>query len=198
MAQNRYTFADFDAEEAKAAAPPPPAYSDAELETARAEAFAAGHRQGLSEASQRQEESLLRLLQNLSFHFQAVIAAEENRNQQAQQDAMRVALAAFRHVLPTYLARNGHSEIDATIQQFLAEKHRESRLVIRVADGLLDALQSRIDSLATQQGYGGKIILLADNSLGIGDVKIEWADGGAERNTRKLVDSIETTLTTTL
>ena len=36
--------------------------------------------------------------------------------------------------------------------------------------------------MAAQAGFEGKIVLLAQSDLQAGDVRVEWADGGAERD----------------
>ena len=58
--------------------------------------------------------------------------------------------------------------------------------MLRVNDALFDALQRRLAAIAQANGYAGKIVLLADDALAPGDGRIEWADGGAERDTRRL------------
>jgi flagellar assembly protein FliH len=53
---------------------------------------------------------------------------------------------------------------------------------MRVAPSLYDPLRERLDSVAAGAGYAGRIVLLAEEAIAPGDAKIEWAEGGAERN----------------
>ena len=58
----------------------------------------------------------------------------------------------------------------------------EPRIVVRVADDLLDALRDRLSQVARAAGFQGKIVLLSDDTLQDSAVRLEWADGGAERD----------------
>ena len=73
----------------------------------------------------------------------------------------------------------------------IAELIDEPRMVIRVADEDLDALSERIDTIAARRGFAGKIVLLAETSVAPGDCRIEWADGGVERDSARLWHDID-------
>ena len=48
--------------------------------------------------------------------------------------------------------------------------------------------------LAASLGFPGKLIILVDDELGQSDCRVEWADGGAERDTARTWREIEATL----
>jgi flagellar assembly protein FliH len=73
----------------------------------------------------------------------------------------------------------------------LSELHDEPRLVVRVADALLDPLNESLQAARSSAGFEGKIVLLADDSVANGDIRIEWADGGAERDSTRLWREID-------
>jgi flagellar assembly protein FliH len=54
--------------------------------------------------------------------------------------------------------------------------------VLRVAREIYEPLRERLDALAKAAGYAGRIVLLVDDAIAAGDARVEWADGGAERN----------------
>jgi flagellar assembly protein FliH len=56
---------------------------------------------------------------------------------------------------------------------------------VRVNDALLDILRERLDALASGIGFNGRIIAIADPAVAPGDARIEWADGGAERDSAR-------------
>jgi flagellar assembly protein FliH len=55
-------------------------------------------------------------------------------------------------------------------------------------------LNEKIQNISTQRAFPGKIVILADAEVTSGDCRIEWADGGIERNTSATTKSIEQTL----
>lgn len=48
--------------------------------------------------------------------------------------------------------------------------------------------------MAQASGYPGEIILINEPMAHISDCRVEWANGGAERNFSKLLETIESTL----
>ena len=65
----------------------------------------------------------------------------------------------------------------------------------RVADrGVGEAPQAfavPFGPLSAQSGYEGKIVLIAEEALLPGDARVEWADGGAERDSARLWRQID-------
>jgi flagellar assembly protein FliH len=51
-------------------------------------------------------------------------------------------------------------------------------LVVRVNDSLYEIARERIERLARQNGFEGRLVILAEPEIESGDCKIEWADGG--------------------
>jgi flagellar assembly protein FliH len=51
-------------------------------------------------------------------------------------------------------------------------------LVVRINDQLYDAARERIEAMAKQSGFQGRLVILAEPDIATGDCKIEWADGG--------------------
>jgi flagellar assembly protein FliH len=51
-------------------------------------------------------------------------------------------------------------------------------LVVRINDRLYETARERIERLAKQSGFEGRLVILAEPEIDTGDCKIEWADGG--------------------
>ena len=50
--------------------------------------------------------------------------------------------------------------------------------MVRINDSLYENARERIEKLSRQSGFEGRLVILAEPSIGTGDCKIEWADGG--------------------
>ena len=112
---------------------------------------------------------------------------------QAQQDAhmRQLAVAIARKILPQFVARHGEQEIESLVATAMAEMPREPRLVVRVAATQLEMLEKKIQEIAAQKAYAGSVVVVSDASVADGDCRIEWADGGIERNAAATLDAIE-------
>src|SRR3546814_12442230 len=94
-------------------------------------------------------------------------------------------------LFPQLARSHGLDELHAVVEQCLERLRDEPRVVIRCADADLDALQTRAEQAAARSGFEGKLVFLADERLKTGDLRVEWADGGAERNQKALWQEID-------
>jgi len=59
-----------------------------------------------------------------------------------------------------------------------AKKSETPHLVVRIHDSLYEAARDRIERMAKQAGFEGRLVILAEPDIATGDCRIEWADGG--------------------
>ena len=50
--------------------------------------------------------------------------------------------------------------------------------MLRINDSLYEAAHDKIEKLAKQSGFEGRLVILAEPEIETGDCRIEWADGG--------------------
>ena len=67
----------------------------------------------------------------------------------------------------------------------------EPRLVVRAAESVVQLLDQRVDQLVAQSGFGGKMVLVPDDTMAPTDCRIDWADGSAERNQAALEQEVD-------
>jgi len=182
------------AAEARAKAKPRPKYFDEDLARARAEGVAEGRDAGTREALSGIEQSIARSLDALAQQLPALRQTQIDACQAQSADALRAAVAVARKILPNLARRDGLAEIEALVRDSLERLRDEPRIVVRVADALLDPVRDRVSAAAAQAGYDGKIVFLAQDSLQPGDVRVEWADGGIERDSARLWREIDATI----
>jgi len=171
----------------------PQSFSESELERARDEGFAAGREQGLLEAAGSIENACTRTLEAVDTQLRALLPALAQDAERRNGEALKAAVTIVRKLFPRSAEAHGTAEVEALIAQSLRHLRDEPRVVVRVCDELLDPLNERLGGLAADSGYDGKIVLLAEEALLPGDAKVEWADGGAERDSARLwrqVDAI--------
>lgn len=183
---------DSQAEPAKAReAAPPPAYSQSDLDAAVAAARAAGQAEGEQSAQQTQQAQLIALAGQIEKQIGKLLDQSAARQTGQQADIADIALAVARKIVPEAVADHALAGIAAMVAQVCREMAREPRLVVRVHDSLLDPLKHQLDALTAREAYNGKVVLLADDALLPGDCKIEWADGGIERDTAVIWQQID-------
>jgi flagellar assembly protein FliH len=64
----------------------------------------------------------------------------------------------------------------------LSHLDRVPKVTIKVAPGLVEAVKEKTEGLAERAAFDGKLGVAGDASLAPGDCRVEWGDGGAERD----------------
>ena len=178
--------------------PAEPSFSRAELETARAAAAAEARQVALAEAAASLEQRLADAVQGLAAGVASLLERDEEIRRAAETQAIELVRAVLGRALPELARANPLAEIEAMIAQCLREAFEEPRIVLRVPNDLFDPLRQRLAAIAQQSGFGGKFVILADDSLGPADCRLEWADGGAERDVHRLAHAVDAALARTL
>lgn len=171
--------------------PPEPTFSRAELDTARAQGVAEGREAALAEAMQSVDERAAAALSTFAVGVREMLETRQRYADDAQRQSLDAMRSIVQKIVPALCRKAPFTEIEALIADCLREAFDEPRIVLRVPDALFEPLQRRLHVITTSTGFAGKVVLLADETLGPGDARIEWADGGAERDTRRLLRDID-------
>ncbi len=171
--------------------PPPPKFGEEDLERARSEGHASGREIGAQEAMQSIEQQISQAVNAVSAQMSGLARAQVESHERQGREALQVALTVVRKIFPRLAGRHGLAEVESVVADCLERLHDEPRIVIRVADAVLDRVEARIGEIAARAGFEGKIVYLAQDGLNSGDVRVEWADGGAERDSERLWREID-------
>ena len=180
------------------AAQPPPMFTEAEMrgasDIARRQGEEAGAARGRNEAVAAFDKQVAAALATIAQQTAAIakgVAAEAT----AAGKSVDLALAIVRKLHPALIERQGLAEIEAVLGQCLESLKQEPRLVAYVHSARLDALQERLAQLSASSGFEGRVVLIGDDEMGQSDCRVEWADGGVEREAGRIWRTIEEALT---
>lgn len=166
-------------------------YTEEELNQAREDGLAAGRQAGQQAAEDSLERQVAQALTSMTQQVAELSKAQAEIVERRGREAIETALTIVRKLFPRLAQDHGMAEIEAVIGESMTRLRDEPRVVIRVADSLLDAVNERVSVLAAKAGFEGKIVLIAQDDLQAGDVRVEWADGGAERDSGTLWQQID-------
>jgi flagellar assembly protein FliH len=171
--------------------PPPPTFSEEELAAARAAAYAEGEQAGHAAAMASIEQHLALAMGEVPRQLADLVDDQRRSDEALAEQTVRIAVTLARKLMPELARRRGLEEIEALLRSCLTDMLDEPRIVVRVSDGLIDAVRDRLQPIADELGYGGALVLLVDPALGPADCRVEWADGGCERIADKLWQDID-------
>ena len=175
----------------RAAPAPEPTFTRAELAAARAAGEAQGRDAALAEAAQAVEALAAAALSSLADGVRRALESREACAAETQRRALETTRVVLRKAAPALSRKAPLAEIESVVVDCLREILDEPRVVLRVADSLFEAVQQRLGAITAATGFAGKVVLLADETLSPGDARVEWADGGAERDTNRLMRDID-------
>ena len=171
-----------DARQRGAVTPAEPVFTRVELDAATAQARDAGHAAGMAEAQSRREQQVSDALSAIAERLGALLAEKASADRENERNTIELTRAIASKLFPALLRKGALAELEAIVIQCMHDTIGEPRLVLRVPDAIFEAAQQRIAPLAASNGYPGKVIILVDETLGESDCRVEWADGGAERD----------------
>jgi flagellar assembly protein FliH len=181
-------------EEALPDEPPPPMFTEEELNMVREASFVEGHQAGLTEAAEADSRAIAQTMAALAGRMDGVFRQQEEDNDANARSAVRVAMAVLKKMLPAACEKYAFDEVARVVEEVVAHILDEPRIIVRVAQPLVDPVRERLEQAAEGQGFEGRVVVQADQRLAVGDARVEWTDGGAERDQARLLEDIAVTV----
>jgi flagellar assembly protein FliH len=170
------------------------AASKAALEVAVAEAEARGYRNGYAAAQadttaelERRKAAALERIGTAIASLSGSLGAVERR---LEAEAIEVAVAVAGKLATELVAREPFAEIAALAKDCFDQLRGVPHVVVRVNDALYAEARERLEDLARVRGFEGRLVVLAEPDIGFGDCRIEWADGGLNRDRARIEAAI--------
>lgn len=154
-----------------------------------------GRREGLAEgernATVKAAQAMAKAATDLADRTAAMNAALDDNRHATLSDAVSLAAAIGRKLARHLLEREPAAEIEALVAECLASLDAVPHLVIRCNDELADAVRDLAKERIATSGFSGRLVVLGEPDIRLGDARIEWSDGGIIRDTAALEAEID-------
>jgi flagellar assembly protein FliH len=177
---------DFGTTDRNKAAMVPLADHTARVAEADAAGFRKGHAAAKAEAEQRTAAALERIAAALA-ELNRGLAAVETR---LENEAVEVAVAVAKKLAPELIAREPFAEIAALAADCFRHLVAAPHVVVRVNEALHGAAREKLEHTSRAGGFDGRLVVLAEPDVALGDCRIEWADGGVRRDSAAIETAI--------
>lgn len=148
------------------------------IAAAEAQAYRNGYDAALREARVESDRRVALALETISVAIRGIAAGFSGVEQRMETEAVDVAVAVARKLAGELIAREPLGEITSLVSDCFAQLVSTPHIVVRINDALYEAAHARIETLAKQSGFAGRLVILAEPEIQTGDCRIEWADGG--------------------
>jgi flagellar assembly protein FliH len=166
------------------------------LEEARREGREAGLAEGERTAVAKAAKAEAAAAESLAVRVAAMAASMDDARKQTIAEGVELALSIARKLAGGLIARAPTVEIEQLVAECMATLDGVPHLVIRCEPALAEAVRDIATAKMTTTGFAGRLVVLGDPDIAIGDARIEWADGGVVRDIRKLSAEIDARIAT--
>jgi flagellar assembly protein FliH len=158
--------------------PATPAEIAAKIAETEARAYRAGYDAAQREAKVESDRRAALALEEIAIAIKGIAARINGIENRMETEAVDVAVAVARKLCAELIAREPLGEITALVSDCFSHLVSTPHLVVRINDSLYEGARTRIELLAAQAGFEGRLVILAEPAIATGDCRIEWADGG--------------------
>jgi flagellar assembly protein FliH len=151
-----------------------------------AEAETAAHRRGYAEA---QSDASVEAGRRIAAALEKTAASLAIANDALQSietrlecEAVEVAVAVARKLAPALIAREPFAEIAALASECFKQLIAAPHIAVRVNDSLYATAREKLEDIVRTRSFEGRLVVLAEPDIAEGDCRIEWADGGINRD----------------
>jgi flagellar assembly protein FliH len=148
--------------------------------------FAAAETEGTAVAERRTAAAFEQIGDALDRLARGLAAIE----QRLETEAVELAIAVARKLAPELVSREPFAEIAALATDCFRQLGSAPHIVVRVNDALHETARTRLEEIAHTRGFEGRLVVIAEPEIAVGDCRIEWADGGIVRDQSKTDDAI--------
>jgi flagellar assembly protein FliH len=158
--------------------PATPAEIARKIADAEARAYRAGYDAAQHEARVESDRRSALALEEIGLTLTGIATRFSGIETRMETEAVDVAVAVARKLCSELISSEPLGEISGLVSNCFSHLVSTPHLAIRINDSLYEAARERIERLARQSGFEGRLVILAEPDIATGDCKIEWADGG--------------------
>lgn len=166
-------------------------WSTDERNQARSEGFESGRQTGINEANATTAAQSAAALDSIATNINTLVSELETQREHIRSEGIVLANMIARSLASNLIQREPLHEIEALFSEALGFLPDTPHIVVRLNEELLEDAKDKLEIVATERGFQGKLILLAQSDISAGDCRIEWAQGGIVKDQNLVAKRIQ-------
>ena len=172
---------------------------DAAVAAAEARGHDSGYRSGYAaaqaEAAAESARRVAAALEQIGNALTVLAGGLGTLEKRLEAESVDVAVAVAKKLASALIAGEPFAEIAGLAADCFAQVVGAPHVVVRINDGLYADAHERLEQIARLHGFEGRLVVLAEPDVAVGDCRIEWADGGISRDRAKTEAAIDAAVT---
>ncbi len=161
------------------------------LREAEERGFSRGFAEGENTAANRSAAALATAARELADRTAAIAAQSDETQRQIMASAAELAVGVGKKMAAHLIARSPMGEIRALITECLTSLENVPHLVIRCHPDLAERVESEAKAQMQTSGFSGRLIVMGEPDIMLGDARLEWVDGGLVRDLQNISARID-------
>lgn len=167
--------------------PPPPTFSEDEIEAAKAQGFEDGRIIGREEEQHSRNQYIATQISELNTQVLGLILAEQIREKRFENEVIHLCRALTSRLFPMLTAKEGYKEIENIIAK-IVQNQPLSHIKIEVPTDDADDIKSHLACM--KDIHMERLTIISNTDLSKGHCRMKWEDGGAIRDHQALSAAI--------
>lgn len=152
--------------------------------------FAAGKKEAIIEAAQRQELIQKEIIYNLQLCIEKYLSNQISFQADLSNLILDLSLSLFKKTFPVYAKKTGISEISSFIEIQLQKLKSLPELIITVHPDNLKDIQSMCQKIVSDNNLKVQISVKESSELELSDCIINWEHGYVEKKLNNILDTL--------
>jgi flagellar assembly protein FliH len=161
------------------------------LAEAREEGFRAGYTAGEESATSKSARQLGAAVAALGDRVSGLAARMDEMHKATQAAAIELATVVARKLAARLVEAQPVAEIEALFSECLEALDGVPHLVIRCQAELAETVREVVMQKVETTSFAGRLVVLGEPEIALGDCRLEWVDGGLVRNEAATAAEIE-------
>ena len=145
---------------------------------------------GMKMGQVRAAEQIAAAVEQLCTVVRESVDSAQGQIEELRREAAGLALVAAKKLALHAVTALPEADVEEALREAIHQAISEPRIVLRAAPAVVAALKEKLDELAHETGYEGRIVATPEAGMKGGDCRIEWRGGGAERSMDHLENAI--------
>jgi len=169
--------------------PPPPVFSEAELEAEKKSAFQEGYAKATEEERNSRSQNLANLMQTLAQDMSTLFVREADREARYEEESVRLTLNILQKLYPHYAQEHDFNALKNVLESVIRNHNQKQIIQIRVTPDMVEGVQSFMEKLQNTNPEL-RLNVQGDENLQGTACKLSWDDGGVLHDTKAMAQEI--------
>ncbi|RYE59369.1 MAG: hypothetical protein EOP20_04910 [Hyphomicrobiales bacterium] len=161
---------------------------------AREEGYAEGLVAGEGNATSVATQTIAAAAGTLAAHAAMMTASLDDARAESHKEAVGLAVSVGRKLALHLVGQQPTAELEALIAECMPSLSGVPHLVIRCHTELADQIRDIATNQIATSGYAGRLVVMGEPDIRLGDGRLEWVDGGLVRDSGALDTEIDQTI----